>query len=365
MRTHFVKLTREEISYPIHCEAGLFSKLASLLPSELSGQKTLILTDENVEPLYANYVVDALDNLGSSCHLFSLKPGEGQKSLDSANAVYNLLISKNYDRGSYVIALGGGVVGDLAGFVAATFMRGIKLIQIPTTLLSQVDASVGGKTGINHELGKNLIGAFHHPVQVLIDPNCLGTLPGRELNSGLSEVIKTALIADAELFNLIEEKLDEILSGTLQSLNEIIPRCYEIKREIVSQDERESGIRANLNFGHTFGHALETATGYESFTHGEAVLWGMCVAIELSTWRDLLNNEVAARILSVLAKLPTPAVPEIGIRELEKLLLRDKKTRDGKINYIFLEEVGIPYSEHSIEVEEIIEAFQQVRGAVA
>lgn len=365
MKTRVVSLAREEISYPILFAAGLLKSLPDLLSQEISEQKTLVITDQNVEPLYADQITQALREIGADWKLHSIKPGEASKTLETAQEIYTALIENNFDRSSFIIALGGGVVGDLAGFVAATFMRGIGLIQIPTTLLAQVDASVGGKTAVNHQLGKNLVGAFHQPVQVLIDPGTLKTLPKRELLSGLAEVVKTSLIADAELFQLLETQLDQIMEGNLLALSEIIPRCYEIKSAIVSQDERDSGIRAILNFGHTFGHALEAATDYRTFSHGEAVIWGMRVALELSLARGLLAAESAGRVLALLSKLPTPPLPEFDEDEIAQLLLRDKKADRGKLKFILLEDIGSPVIADQIKIAEILQALEQARGVLA
>jgi 3-dehydroquinate synthase len=257
------------------------------------------------------------------------------------------------------------VVGDIAGFVAATYLRGIPWIQVPTTLLAQVDSSVGGKTGVNHPAGKNLIGAFYQPRLVLIDPDLLGSLPPRELHAGLAEVVKAALIGDAQLFSLLEAHWEGFVSGDPELLEEAILRACRVKAEVVSRDEREAGHRRILNFGHTLGHALEAATEYRHFLHGEAVAWGMLGAIWLSWKRGLLNDGERGRIEALLSRLPKPPIPEIPTERFREHLRRDKKIVAGTLHYVYLSRIGEAVLEEGISEEELLSALERISSLEA
>jgi len=274
--------------------------------------------------------------------LCSVPAGESSKSAASCEVLYSFLLEHGADRHSVVIALGGGVVGDLAGFVAATFMRGIRFVQVPTTLLSQVDSSVGGKVGINHRLGKNMIGAFHQPQLVLIDPNFLSTLPIREVRAGCAEIIKYGFIRDADFFNLVSDRLEELFHLKDQRLLEtVLSTSCRIKAEIVKKDEREAGIRAVLNFGHTVGHALEAVTDYRYFLHGEAVVWGMQAAVFLSYLAGFISRRQTDGYSSILSEFQCPAIPMSCTRAgLKTAMMKDKKRSSKGQLWILLNNLG-------------------------
>jgi 3-dehydroquinate synthase len=289
---------------------------------------------------YAPALAASLREAGHEVSLVTVPPGEESKSLDQAARLCRELVRVGLDRGSAILALGGGVIGDLAGFVAATLFRGISFINLPTTLLAQVDSSIGGKTGVNLPEGKNLVGTFYQPRLVLADVLTLKTLPAREFRSGLAEVVKHAMIADAELFDTLEQDTDRVLARDAEVLQGIVAKNCAIKARIVEQDERETGVRAVLNFGHTVGHAVEAALGYGAVTHGEAVAYGMLVATALSVRRGLCPRPDAARLAALLhrfALVPAaPPSPEL----LEKYMVRDKKTRDGVLQFVLTPGVG-------------------------
>jgi 3-dehydroquinate synthase len=289
---------------------------------------------------YAPLVVSSLREAGHEVSLVTVPPGEESKSLDQTARLCRELVRAGLDRGSAILALGGGVVGDLAGFVAATLFRGIAFVNLPTTLLAQVDSSVGGKTAVNLPEGKNLVGTFYQPRLVVADVLTLRTLPEREFRSGLAEVVKHAMIGDAELFRRLEEDADRILERDPATLESVIVRNCAIKARVVEQDERESGLRVVLNFGHTVGHAVEAALGYGAVTHGEAVAYGMLVAAALSVRRGLCARAEAARLEALLRRFDlVPALrpsPEL----LEQYILRDKKMRDGVLQFVLTPGVG-------------------------
>lgn len=277
-----VRVELGERSYDILIGKGLLSQAAEYLRPLKLGKHGIIITDTNVEPLYAGPLCDALGKGGFAAEVLSVPGGEASKSLRQANRLFEKLPSCGLDRQSFVIALGGGVVGDLAGFVAASYLRGLALVQVPTSLLAQVDSSVGGKTGVNLPQGKNLVGAFYQPKIVLADIDTLRTLPERELRGGFAEVIKHGAIRDAKFFAWLEQGYKRVLALDFEAVTHVVRRCCEIKAEIVSADERESGLRALLNFGHTVGHAMETLSDYNGLLHGEAISMGMCAGAQLS-----------------------------------------------------------------------------------
>ena len=317
-------------------EGGMAAKVAPYI----QGQQVLIVTNETVAPLYLQPLQEQLAKRFTVA-VCVLKDGEQYKNQDSINQIYDVLMAQHFNRDVTLIALGGGVVGDMTGFAAASFMRGVNFIQIPTTLLSQVDSSVGGKTGINHPQGKNMIGAFWQPQMVLADMSTLQTLPARELSAGLAEVIKYALIMDVDFLAWLEQNLPAMMALDLAVLGEAVKRCCQYKADIVAQDERESGIRAILNFGHTFGHVIETHEGYGNWLHGEAVAAGMLQAAELSQKLGWLSVDDVARVKRVLtlAKLPiTP--PPIAVATALSLMGHDKKVKQGQIRLILLKSLG-------------------------
>ena len=350
-------------SYPVYVARGGLEHLGQLYKKHQLGPRAAIITDRTVEKLYARRALQLLKDIGVDAQVIPVPPGESSKSLEWADRLYTRLIWGQFDREAVIVAVGGGVVGDLAGFVAATFLRGIRWVQVPTTLLAQVDASVGGKTGINHRLGKNLIGAFHQPQFVLIDPEVLQTLPERERWSGLVETIKHGLIWDPQLVQRLERELEALAQlSDLSALEEVIARSVEIKAEIVAQDEREeTGLRALLNFGHTVGHALEAATGYKVFTHGEAVCWGMLAEAALSQKRGQLSSEEFERIAHLLDRVPKPNLPkDLAMEEILDYIHRDKKARRGGLRVVLLRGLGRAELAE-VEEAEILETLSHLR----
>ncbi|HEX7061942.1 MAG TPA: 3-dehydroquinate synthase [Woeseiaceae bacterium] len=322
-----------ERSYPILIGRGLLG--ACDLAPHLAGRDCLVVSDATVAPLWLERLAPSLR--GARVETQVLPAGERHKSLAAAAAVIDALAGMHAGRDATVVALGGGVVGDIAGFAAACYMRGIAHLQVPTTLLAQVDSSVGGKTGVNHPAGKNLIGAFHQPRAVLIDTDVLGTLAERELVAGLAEVIKHAVIADAAFFGWLEEHVDDLLARDPAALAHAIRRCCEIKAEVVAADEREAGRRALLNYGHTFAHAIENVQGYGAWLHGEAVAAGMVLAAELSG----VDATEVARLRALLTRAGLPVAPPEGSRpKLAAAMRMDKKNLGGEIRFVLLERIG-------------------------
>jgi 3-dehydroquinate synthase len=327
-------------SYPIHIGTGLLDR-ADLLASHVRGQHAVIVTNETVGPLYAARVQNVLAGLGKSVRTVTLPDGEAFKHWETLNLIFDALLSAGADRKTTLIALGGGVVGDMTGFAAACYMRGVPFVQMPTTLLAQVDSSVGGKTGINHPLGKNMIGAFHQPNAVIADIDTLATLPPRELAAGMAEVIKHGAIADADYFAWIERHIGALNDCDPTLMAQAVQRSCEIKAAVVAQDEREGGVRATLNFGHTFGHAIEAGMGYGAWLHGEAVGCGMVMAADLSHRLGFIDIETRTRIqrLTAAAMLPVVA-PDLGADRYIELMKVDKKAEAGQIKFILLRKLG-------------------------
>ena len=325
-------------TYPIVIDAGLLGR-PEVFRHRLAAQDVLILSNTTVAPLYLPTLAASL--AGRRTVEVILPDGEAHKTLANAARVLDVLIANRFGRDCALVALGGGVVGDLTGFAAACYQRGVAFVQVPTTLLAQVDSAVGGKTGVNHPGGKNLIGAFHQPVLVVSDIATLATLPARELRAGLAEVIKYGLICDAALFAWLEEHLDELLARDGAALAHVIRRSCEIKAAIVGRDEREQGERALLNLGHTFGHALESATDYKAWLHGEAVAAGLSMAAALSRECGLLPGAEAARIVRLLerAGLPTRAASVKPAAVLEHMRI-DKKVLGGRLRLVLLRGIG-------------------------
>ncbi|MGV6816395.1 MAG: 3-dehydroquinate synthase [Thiotrichales bacterium] len=326
-------------SYPIYIGTGILDQ-QSLLTDHISGRSAMVVSNETVAPLYLDRVTPALESLKSAA--VELPDGEQYKNLTELNQIYTALLTDHFDRNCTLIALGGGVVGDMTGFAAATYQRGVNFIQIPTTLLAQVDSSVGGKTGVNHALGKNMIGAFHQPQCVIIDTKTLNTLPDSELAAGIAEIIKYGIIIDADFFAWLEEHMDALLARDQDALIYAIKRSCEIKADIVAADEREKGQRALLNLGHSFGHAIETATGYGSWLHGEAVATGMVLAAELSARLGWLQNTDVNRIRHLIERAALPVTPpaEMSPDQFLKLMSVDKKVLDGQMRLVLVESIG-------------------------
>ena len=337
MKTINIKF--DDRSYPIYIGQDLISDY-ELISQHLSNNKIVIITNDLVADFYLDLLKNSLSPHKDVITII-LPDGEKNKNTDSLNIIYSELLKNKADRNTTLVALGGGVIGDLTGFAAATFMRGINFIQIPTTLLSQVDSSVGGKTGINHPLGKNMIGAFYQPKCVITDVNVLSTLPRRELSAGLAEIIKYGLIRDVRFFEWLEDNIQSLVAMNLDLLIEAILRSCQNKADVVEADEFESGIRAILNLGHTFGHAIEVAQGYGNWLHGEAVSAGMVMAARLSKSMDWLSDKDLKRIIKLItsAGLPTKP-PAISVEKYLELMMLDKKTKDGQINLVLQKSIG-------------------------
>src|ERR1700675_3347763 len=324
--------------YPIAIGSGLLTS-RELLDAQIRGRDLLIVTNTTVARLYLAKLTDSLASKRvAEC---ILPEGEQHKTLQTAGWVFDALVAKKMNRDATVLALGGGVVGDIAGFAAASYQRGVGYVQIPTTLLAQVDSSVGGKTGVNHVGGKNLIGAFYHPLCVIADTDTLATLPDRELRAGLAEVIKYGCVWDPLLFDWLDDNMDLLLARDVDALTYAIGRSCEIKATVVARDEREQNLRAILNFGHTFGHAIEAATGFTGYLHGEAVGLGMLIAAGLSRRLELIDTATADRLRDILTKagLPTEA-PRIGAAKALELMQMDKKVLAGSLRLVLLEKMG-------------------------
>jgi 3-dehydroquinate synthase len=330
-------------SYPIAIGRGLLDD-ASLLNRHIGGSgKVAIVTNTTVAPLYLDKVAGPLRAAGRDVVPIILRDGEEFKNWESLNEVFDALLANKCDRKTTLVALGGGVVGDMTGFAAATYMRGVPFVQIPTTLLAQVDSSVGGKTGINHPLGKNMIGAFYQPRAVIADTATLDTLPDRELSAGLAEVIKHGAILDAAFFDWIEANIDSLVARDHAALAHAIARSCEIKADVVARDEREGGLRAVLNFGHTFGHAIEAGMGYGAWLHGEAVGCGMVMAADLSRRLGLVDDAAVDRVRALVKAAGLPVVaPDLGVERWIELMEVDKKNEGGAIKFILLKPLGSP-----------------------
>ena len=326
-------------SYPIYIGAGLLQRAADLIGTRLSEQ-TLVVSNTVVAPLYLETLLNGLT--GIQARTLIVEDGERHKTAETMNGIITRLLELQFNRTCTLIALGGGVIGDVTGFAAACYQRGVRYIQIPTTLLAQVDSAVGGKTAVNHKLGKNMIGAFHQPAAVLSDTDVLASLPARELRAGIAEIIKYGLINDARFFGWLEDNIDGLVQRDAACLAHAIEVSCRNKARIVALDERESGLRAILNLGHTFGHAIETALGYKTWLHGEAVAAGMSMAAHLSVKTTGLAQADARRVNALLEKagLPVNLPDTIRSDQLRELMAVDKKTRHGRLHLVLLQEIG-------------------------
>ena len=351
-------------SYPIFVGTGLLNRAGELLTPYTKSNKILIVSDAFVQTHYTPIVQQRLEGAGFDVRTIEVPGGEESKSFAQFARIQDSLVAHQLDRGSTVIALGGGIIGDLAGFAAAVYMRGIPYVQIPTTVQAQVDASVGGKTAINHPKGKNLIGAFHQPKLVLIDVETLKTLPQRDIRSGLIEVIKMGVIRDEPLFEMVEENLDAILNLDSATLSEMIACACIDKAEIVAKDEKESGLRMVLNYGHTFGHALEALTHYNRYRHGEAVSIGMNCAAQLAVNLGMFSETdfQRQRVLLKRANLPITFPPDITPEAVCEAMSLDKKTLGGKIRLILPTRIGEVVIRDDVDNRDVIEAISQWGG---
>ncbi len=338
-----IKVTLAERSYGIKLDAGLLDQAGELTRSAI-GEKSrtaIIISNPTVYTLYGKPLEQSLRKSDFRVQNFLMPDGERFKTLRSAESLYKFLIEEKVERSNVIIALGGGVVGDLAGFVAATYLRGIKFVQIPTTLIAQIDSSIGGKTGVNHKLGKNLIGAFHQPSLVVIDPTTLLTLPLREIQAGLQEALKYGVIKDRKLFRFIAKNIAALKSGDGEAFRHLIVRSCEIKARVVEQDEREGGLRRILNFGHTIGHALEAVTHYRRFLHGEAVGQGMRAASRIAERAQLLGKIERETIdEAILGVGSLPSTNTLALDDIMEAIQRDKKAEAGRIAFVLPVEIG-------------------------
>jgi 3-dehydroquinate synthase len=346
-----------ERSYPIYIGNALLGQ-AELLKKHIPGNSALIVSNETVAPLYLAKTQAMLSGLKHQAVI--LPDGEKYKNLEVLNQIYDGLLRNHFDRNTTVIALGGGVVGDMAGFAAASYQRGVHLVQIPTTLLSQVDSSVGGKTGVNHPLGKNMIGAFYQPRAVIADTDTLDTLPDRELSAGIAEIIKYGLICKADFFSWLEKNMSALLSRDKPALSYAIEVSCQTKADVVAADERESGKRALLNLGHTFGHAIENGMGYGEWLHGEAVATGMCMAANMSNQMGWMNDDETRRTIKLIesAKLPTKAPALMSVDKFLQLMSVDKKVLDGVLRLVLMKGIGHALVTSDFTLDDLKKAIQ-------
>ena len=337
---HEVPIALGDRSYPIRIGTGLMADPATWAAVPASAQ-ALIVTNSTVAPLYAERLEQALAARHKAVRVVALPDGEEHKNWQTLNLIFDALLEGACDRKTVLYGLGGGVVGDMAGFAAASYMRGVPFVQVPTTLLAQVDSSVGGKTAINHPLGKNMIGAFYQPRLVVCDLEALATLPEREFSAGLAEVIKYGPIADLALLDWLETHIERLMRREAAALAHVVKRSCEIKAQVVEQDEREAGLRAILNFGHTFGHAIEAGLGYGQWLHGEAVGCGMVMALHLSQRLGLIEMSFVERVTSLLVKARLPTVgPSLGPDRYLELMRVDKKAEAGEIKFVVIDRPG-------------------------
>ena len=337
-----LNLNLGEKSYPIYIGENLLSQ-ADYLTKHISGNQVMIVSNTTVAPLYIDKVKSLLTDF-EVCEVI-LPDGEQYKNLDTVNQIFTSLLENRFDRSSTLIALGGGVVGDMTGFAAASYQRGVNFIQIPTTLLSQVDSSVGGKTGVNHPLGKNMIGAFYQPKAVIIDVDTLDTLPNREFSAGMAEVIKYGLLGNENFLSFIEKNVDFLMNKKKSSLIDAIYQSCNDKANIVAEDELEAGKRALLNLGHTFGHAIENSMGYGNYLHGEAISIGMYMAAVMSEKEGFIDQSQVSRVKSILenCELPTRLTGKINFSDFSKSMSVDKKVLKGKIRLVLLKPIGAAF----------------------
>ena len=352
-------------SYDIAIATDSLSAVGGFARQRSRGTLAFVVTDEHVIS-HADRVAASLRAAGFQTHVVSLPPGESQKSLQSASLLYDSLVNLHADRRTLIVAVGGGVMGDLAGFVAATFNRGLQLLMVPTTLLAMVDSPVGGKVGVNHARAKNLIGVFHQPVGVLIDTATLATLPDRDFRSGLAEVVKYGVILDADFFAYLETHADAVLSRDAQAVRHVVARCCQLKADVVAQDEREeTGVRAALNYGHTFAHAFETAAGYGGWMHGEAVAAGMICASKLAERLGRIGPEVTDRQRQLLQKFGLPTWPESWpAADLLATMRSDKKAVAGKLRFVLPSRLGAVELVDDVAEREVVGVLEGPRERV-
>lgn len=350
-------------SYPIFIGENILNNIGDELRKITNYDRILIVTNDDIKQLYGEQVANSIANANFTVETFTIDEGEKYKTLSTANTVYDFLIKYNYTRQTVLVALGGGVVGDLAGFVAATYMRGIPFVQIPTTLLSMVDSSVGGKVAVNHDLGKNIIGAFYQPKFVLTDIDCLKTLAMVELRAGFAEVIKYGIIWDSTFFEFLDKNIEKIFKLDPSIMEIIIQRSCQIKAKVVEEDEHENAIRAILNYGHTIGHAIESLTNYKQYKHGEAVAIGMVVAAEISKIIGIIDEESVNKIKGLIKKASLPSVIPASIDTIDivQRLNKDKKVKDGKVRFVLPTAIGKVSIRDDIKKDVISQAINSCR----
>lgn len=360
MRT--IQVSTKENPYQIHTEHGLLTKFPALFVKQDQGQRWIIVTQPNLNKLYGQSLLKSLNEAGFNVEVLTIPVGEQAKTLVQIEILYQRLLDLHCDRSTVLVALGGGVVGDVTGFVAATFMRGIQYIQVPTTLLSMIDSSIGGKTGVNLPQGKNLIGSIYQPQAVVIDPKLLDTLPVRELVSGFAEMLKYGLIRDKDFFvSLKDDELTLKINNT-KRLAKAIARSCEIKAAIVSKDERELGLRRILNFGHTIGHALETYYGYNKLKHGEAVAYGMLCSSWISFQKGMISVKEWELIETVIRRLPLPELSALAPQQILTIIRHDKKNHFGKLHFILLDRIGNAVATDQVSDKDILQSFSQLKS---
>ena len=349
-----INVPLNEKPYTICIDNGLLNSIPNLLTPYNKGQIWILFTQNNLIQKFGNKIIDDLVKAKFNIQLILLEEKESAKSIKGIENIYSQLIGLGCDRNSTFIALGGGVVGDVTGYIAATYMRGVKYIQIPTSLLAMVDSSIGGKTGINLKEGKNLVGAIWQPQIVLIDPYLIKSLPEREIASAFGEIIKYGAILDRKLLELITNNIDDLIKlKNLNLLLNVITRCAKLKSEIISKDEMELGLRKILNFGHTVGHALETYFGFDIIRHGEAISYGMLVSGKLSLSYSNFSNADYLFLKKIIYKLPLPELPDFEISEIIKIMKNDKKMKSGKLDFILLEAIGTPVIKDNVSFKSI------------
>lgn len=352
-------------SYPIYIGAGLLAR-ADLIVDVLRKKKVAVITNTTVAPLYLAPIRNTLESRGVEVVTVTLPDGEAHKNWETLNHIFDALLEHRCERGTALIALGGGVIGDLSGFAAAVYQRGVPYIQVPTTLLAQVDSSVGGKTAINHPLGKNMVGAFYQPLAVISDTDTLRTLPARELSAGLAEVIKYGLIRDRVFLDWLEDNMPRLVVCEPEALGYAIERSCINKAEIVALDERENDVRALLNLGHTFGHAIEAGTGYGTWLHGEAVGAGMVLAARLSQQLGLISRADVTRVTALLKSAGLPVVaPDLGLARYLELMGHDKKVEGGRIRFVLLRQLGEAFVSGEVPGEALADVLGETARAHA
>ena len=357
MKTKTIRVRSAAGEYAVLCGAGILRRAAGEIEKLGEFSSVHVLTSPKVWRATGKAVKPVIPRDSQDVHLFD--DAETKKNMRTVELLCRKLTQAGADRKSLIVAVGGGVAGDIAGFVAASYLRGVALVHVPTTLVAQVDSSVGGKTGVNLPEGKNLVGAFYPPRLVIIDTDLLWSLPERQFRSGIAEVIKYGVIADAELFGFLESDLDQLLRRKAPALDYVIPRCVEIKADIVSRDERESGLREILNFGHTFGHALESVTKYRRYLHGEAVAWGMIAAALLGRELGITRNDDVSRVVSVIRRIgKMPDWPRVGHKMFMAAMLSDKKTRGGKLRFVVSPRIGEAHSSDAVSMDALSRAMR-------